>query len=290
MAYNEIDEALLAGSAYIDRCTVDTATAYHSHNFVEIAYVSDGSGTHIINGRSYHIQKGNITLINYDIPHKFEAADNPLIIYNCIFTPAYFDLVLAGSRNFFDVSNHFLLGNFYSNDFQSFIDVQADSGENAHIQNIFQRMLLEYESKQLGYKEIIRGYLIELLILIFRLQMHSRPDHSDKLLNAIDYINGHYTQEIRIGELAALSNASISSFCRKFKALTGTTVIHYIQELRMEEACRLLNSTDKNVTTIANDVGYSDIKHFYNVFRKITHRLPKDFRKCNDLIFDLSHP
>lgn len=278
METNRIIEALSKGSAYINRCVVDIATSYHSHNFVEIAYVADGEGTHNINGTQLPIKKGNITLINYDIPHKFIPSNGPLVIYNCIFTPAFFDEMLSGSRNFFDVSNHFLLGNFYTSDFASHINAMAGSSENAHILNIFERMLQEYERKQIGYKEIMRGYLIELLVIIFRLQMQTCENKSHKIMESLDYINTHFSQDIKLELLASMSNASVTNFCRLFKSLTGTTVTHYMQTLRIEEACRLLSSTDKNVIEIANDVGYSDTKHFYDVFKKITNKLPKEFR------------
>lgn len=278
METNRIIEALSKGSAYINRCVVDIATSYHSHNFVEIAYVADGEGTHNINGTQLPIKKGNITLINYDIPHKFITSNGPLVIYNCIFTPAFFDEMLSGSRNFFDVSNHFLLGNFYTSDFASHINAMAGSSENAHILNIFERMLQEYERKQIGYKEIMRGYLIELLVIIFRLQMQTCENKSHKIMESLDYINTHFSQDIKLELLASMSNASVTNFCRLFKSLTGTTVTHYIQTLRIKEACRLLSSTDKNVIEIANDVGYSDMKHFYDVFKKITNKLPKEFR------------
>lgn len=278
METNRIIEALSKGSAYINRCVVDIATSYHSHNFVEIAYVADGEGTHNINGTQLPIKKGNITLINYDIPHKFIPSNGPLVIYNCIFTPAFFDEMLSGSRNFFDVSNHFLLGNFYTSDFASHINAMAGSSENAHILNIFERMLQEYERKQIGYKEIMRGYLIELLVIIFRLQMQTCENKSHKIMESLDYINTHFSQDIKLELLASMSNASVTNFCRLFKSLTGTTVTHYMQTLRIEEACRLLSSTDKNVIEIANDVGYSDMKHFYDVFKKITNKLPKEFR------------
>jgi AraC-like DNA-binding protein len=186
--------------------------------------------------------------------------------------------MLSGSRNFFDVSNHFLLGNFYTSDFASHINAMAGSSENAHILNIFERMLQEYERKQIGYKEIMRGYLIELLVIIFRLQMQTCENKSHKIMEALDYINTHFSQDIKLELLASISNASVTNFCRLFKSLTGTTVTHYIQTLRIEEACRLLSSTDKNVIEIANDVGYSDMKHFYDVFKKITNKLPKEFR------------
>lgn len=278
METNRIIEALSKGSAYINRCVVDIATSYHSHNFVEIAYVADGEGTHNINGTQLPIKKGNITLINYDIPHKFIPSNGPLVIYNCIFTPAFFDEMLSGSRNFFDVSNHFLLGNFYTSDFASHINAMAGSSENAHILNIFERMLQEYERKQIGYKEIMRGYLIELLVIIFRLQMQTCENKSHKIMESLDYINTHFSQDIKLELLASMSNAIVTNFCRLFKSLTGTTVTHYMQTLRIEEACRLLSSTDKNVIEIANDVGYSDTKHFYDVFKKITNKLPKEFR------------
>ena len=278
MEHKTIIDILAKGSAYINRCVVNQPTSYHSHNFVEIAYVSEGEGTHNINGAELPIKKGNITLINYDVPHKFVPADDPLIVYNCIFTPALFDEMLSGSRNFFDINNHFLLGNFYTNDFTGYINAIAGSSENAHILNIFERMLQEYERKQIGYKEIIRGYLIELLVIIFRLQMQTGDQKSHKILDSLDYINAHYTQDLKLEQLAAISNTSITNFCRLFKSLTGTTVTHYIQTLRIEEACRLLSSTDKNVIEIASDVGYSDMKHFYDIFKKITHKLPKEFR------------
>ena len=278
MPHDEIIEALQTGAAFVNRCIVETQTGYHSHNFVEIAYVASGEGIHTINGKSFAVKKGNIALINYDVPHQFCATESSLVIYNCIFTPSYFDALLTGSRNFFDINNHFLFGNFNDTNAESDIDVIAGSNENAHILNIFERMLDEYENKQFGYKEIMRGYLIELLVMIFRLQMQTPNHKSHKILDALDYIHTHFTRDIPLETLATMSNASVTYFCRIFKCATGMTVTQYLQTLRIEEACRLLSATDKNVIEIANNVGYSDIKHFYNVFKRITHKIPKDFR------------
>ena len=274
----EIRNALLKGSAFINRCIVKDETDYHSHEFVEIAYVASGIGFHDINGTRFDVKKGDVTLINYDTSHKFAATEHELVIYNCIFAPSYFDAVFSDSRNFFDVSNHFLLGNFYEQDFESYIHVTADNNENAHILNIFERLLKEYENKQIGYKEIMRGYMIELLIIIFRLASRTKVNKSQELLDSLEYINSHFTFDIKLNDLATMVNTSTTHYCRLFKSLTGTTVTRYIQSLRIEEACHLLNSTDKNVVEIANSVGYSDIKHFYSVFKKITSKLPKDFR------------
>ena len=278
MSVPNIQDALSNGSAFINRCVVQKETGFHSHNFVEIAYVAEGAGLHTIENHTYKVEKGHITLINYDIPHEFIATSPGLIIYNCIFSPGYFDVLLSGSRNFFDVTNHFLLGNFYSQDFEKYITVHAGSNENNHILSIYERMLQEYKDKQIGYKEIMRGYLIELLVIIFRLQMKTGSEKNVRLLDVFDYINIHYKKDIKIEVLAAIAHSSTSHFCRIFKSVTHTTVTHYLQALRIEEACRLLRETDRNVIDIALEVGYSDIKHFYNVFKKITGKLPKEFR------------
>ena len=231
--------------------TPEMRTTYHIHSFVEIVYVAEGRGIHRIGDEVFHVEKGDLALINYDVPHQVSAAEGPLLVYNFLFTPDYLDASLTASRNFFDMSQHFLLGNFYQGGFERYIHVRADGGENVHIRNIYDRLLWEYEKKQIGHREIMRGYLIELLITIFRLSMQ---------------------------ELATMAEYSVSSFGRKFKAFTGMSVIRYIQTLRIEYACSLLSQTTKSVADIAAEIGYSDSKHFYTVFKKITGKLPRNFR------------
>lgn len=280
MITKEITQQVEREMLYINRIVVQPTdqTTYHSHSFVEIVYIAEGTGIHRIGNQVFHAKKGDIALINYDVPHQVSAIDETLIVYNFLFTPNYLDAALKNSRNFFDISQNFLLGNFYQSDFDRYIYVSVSGNENVHILNIYDRLLQEYERKQIGYREIMRGYLIELLITIFRLNMHERTGNSSKLLETLDYIGTHFTEDLSLDHLAAMSEYSISGFGRNFKALTGVTVTRYIQTFRIEHACKLLYETDKTVIEIANEVGYSDIKHFYSVFKKITGKLPKEFR------------
>ena len=278
MSQEPIGSALQSGSAYINRCTVDSNTTYHSHDFVEIAYVAEGTGDHVVNGVVYHISKGDIFLINYDIRHEFVVTDEPLVVYNCIFTPAYFNEALSESRNFFDVSDHFLFSNLYTNLPTEYIFVSAHGSENNHILNIYERMLHEFTEKQIGYRDIMRGYVIELLVIICRLKLNVGSDKTQKLLEILEHINSHYKENILIEELALINGYSVSHFRRLFKDLTGKTVSCYIQTLRVEEACKLLKNHALSVEQVAREVGYSDMKHFYAVFKRISGKRPKDFR------------
>ena len=273
-----VEDTLNSGSAFIGRHLVTTKTTYHSHNFVEIAYVAKGNGTHNINGVEHDVSEGDIFLINYDIKHEFITKNEPLLLYNCIFTPSYFDLALKESRNFFDITDHFLLNNLYANFPTDYIFTSAHGGENHHILNINERMFQEFTMKQLGYRDIIRGYIIEFLVIICRLKLNVASERTKKMLEIMEYINVHYKENIYIENLAAIAGFSTSHFRSIFKSLTGKPVSLYIQNLRVQEACKILKNKDINVEQVAMEVGYSDIKHFYSVFKKITGKRPKDFR------------
>ena len=275
---NTIETVLHSGSAFIGRHLVTDKTTYHSHNFVEIAYVAKGNGTHNINGKEYNVSEGDIFLINYDIKHEFIAKKEPLLLYNCIFTPSYFDLALNESRNFFDITEHFLLSNLYANFPTDYVFTSALGGENQHILNIYERLFYEFTTKKFGYRDIMRGYIIELLVNICRLILNVDSEKTQKMLRVIEHINVHYMEKICAEDLALMAGFSVSHFRRVFKSLTGKTLNLYVQTIRIQEACRLLKNKDINVEQIATAVGYSDMKHFYSVFKRITGKLPKDFR------------
>lgn len=278
MFQENIEKHLHSGSAYINRCVVRTPTTYHSHNFVEIAYVAEGNGIHNVNGIDYPTAKGDIFLINYDIPHEFIPKGEPLLIYNCIFTPSYFNAALSESRNFFDITDHFLLNNLYTNFPTDYIFTTAHGGENNHVLNIYERMLWEFTEKLVGYRDIMRGYVIELLVIICRLKLSVDSKRTQKMLEIFEHINVHYTETIKVEELAAVAGFSPSHFRRIFKSLTGKTLTLYVQILRIQEACKLLKNKENSIEQIAQAVGYSDIKHFYTVFKRITGKTPKAFR------------
>ena len=181
-------------------------------------------------------------------------------------------------RNFFDVSDHFLFSNLYTNLPREYIFASAHGSENNHILNIYERMLHEFNEKQIGYRDIMRGYVIELLVIICRLKLNVGSDKTQKLLEILEHINSHYKENILIEELALINGYSVSHFRRLFKDLTGKTVSCYIQTLRVEEACKLLKNHALSVEQVAREVGYSDMKHFYAVFKRISGKRPKDFR------------
>jgi len=266
----------------------------HVHDFIEISYVASGSGLHILGDKEYEVKKGDLFLINYNVPHEFRslkaASVSPLVVYNCVFKPDFIDVNLIDYKNFSDVIQYLSFRSIFSFESDDVNDVKILGGENSAIESIYRKLLEEFTNQDDGYIEMLRVYLMELLITIFRSLKKSYSSdysiltHHAKLIEqSIDYLKVNYTVSTKLADLAAQSFLSPTYFCKVFKDYTGTTVSEYVQKLRIEEACNLLKQTDDKIIVIAQNVGYKDIKHFNEVFKKLTGMTPSRFRRQHQL-------
>ena len=107
-----------------------------------------------------------------------------------------------------------------------------------------------------------------------RLQRVSYPVSSAK-----EFITQHLSEVLRLEDIALHVQLSASYLSMLFKKETGENVSDYIQYVRLEEAKRLLRTTNLYVNEIAQQVGYADPKHFSKLFRKQTGSRPQDYRR-----------
>ena len=82
-----------------------------------------------------------------------------------------------------------------------------------------------------------------------------------------------------IESLAQLSNASPSKFIRRFTEAMDIAPGQYILRTRTNAACRLLEDTDWNLATIAEQTGFYDLSHFTRIFKSIRGKTPGQYRK-----------
>lgn len=93
------------------------------------------------------------------------------------------------------------------------------------------------------------------------------------------YIDKNYANKINYNEMAQYFNLSLSTLFRKFKKSTGTSPVKYIEILRLEHACALLESTTLSVNEISNSIGISDIFYFSKLFKRKYNVSPTAYRK-----------
>lgn len=269
---------------YVNRAVEPEFCHVHSHNFIEIAYVSAGKGIHIIGDKEYTVTKGDLFIINYDVPHEFRSTpESKIVISNCIFRPQFIDKSLMRSRCFTDICHIFLFNSLFEGEFPG-NDIKLLGKDHSEIEDIYEKMYSEYTEKPYGYIEILRAYVVELLVKIFRLYRQNetperRVQNKAYFDDTIQFMKKHYNQDIKLEELAAMTFLSRNYFCAFFKECSGVTVSEYIQNLRIEEACKLLAQNNLRIIDIAEKVGYKDLKFFNKLFKKITGKTPREYKK-----------
>ncbi len=259
----------------------------HRHDFIELACVISGFGIHKVADREYETSKGDIFVVNCDVPHGFfhsHDARDPLIVYNCVFLPQFLDLSLFSASHFEEITSSFLFKSLAPDYFTPKPDLKLNGTRFFEISELFEKMHMEYRQTNNGYIDLIRAYLIEIIIKIFRyspesLKRDMTGKNSELIQKAMEYMKLNYRSEISLSDLALRSLISKNYFSKLFKEVTGTNVSDYIQYLRTEQACNLLRTTGRKVTDIAEQAGFTDMKFFYEVFKKITGKTPGEYRK-----------
>lgn len=97
----------------------------------------------------------------------------------------------------------------------------------------------------------------------------------------VDYIDANYNSDIDISKILSQVPLSRRSIETKFRKEMGTTIYQYILLNRVEHLANLLLTTDRPVSEIADEVGFSDSGNFSRVFRKVKGCSPQEFRQKN---------
>lgn len=104
------------------------------------------------------------------------------------------------------------------------------------------------------------------------------PAARDPIAGILDHLRATFAQRVSVPELAGMVGLSPSHFAVLFRRATGYGVLEYQARLRMAAARELLDTTDRTITSIANQVGYEDPLYFSRQFRKIHLVSPTEYR------------
>lgn len=107
---------------------------------------------------------------------------------------------------------------------------------------------------------------------------HNTNHPDETILQSQLWIQTNYDKQMSIKELASLFDMSERNFNRRFKAAAGKSPLAYLQETRFEIAKDLLQSTNLNISDIAFRVGYNDVSHFSQLFRRHLSMTPSQYR------------
>lgn len=253
----------------------------HMHDFLELAYIYEGKGTHIINTKKVYMQKGDLFFFNKNTAHCFEATSSDFQWISCLFLPEALHLSKIISAQ--DILNITPFANY--NKLRPLVsqDIILNDPQN-EFEKIFLDMLNEYTKQQPGYQNILQNMLNTLFIKIFR-TMYFQTTPSTEF--------NDFSKEIRTELLLHSTEEDVDQIILKiaqknltnprylpyiFKKQTKKTLTSFLQEQKIKKACTLLRETNKPVVIIMNEVGYFDSKFFYKLFSKFCGMTPAQYR------------
>lgn len=108
-----------------------------------------------------------------------------------------------------------------------------------------------------------------------RVELHT---DSRRVKRVQEYINEHYQEEFRLGDLAEMVGMAEVSFSRFFKLRTGKSLSEFVIDIRIGHATRLLVDSTMSVAEICYDCGFNNLSNFNRIFKKRKGSSPKEFR------------
>ena len=216
---------------------------FHYHDFCEITCIENGTGAYYVNGMKYEVSPGDIVIFNQEEPHGWEVHHETMEVLVLIFVPS----LLAEQTNYYAEEYFhpfFFLGSGFMN------RIGADDLRNRTIHELMEEIHKEAEEKKSGYECVIRSDILKVLILLIR-HFENRNSHYGEALTekkkkirrlseALDYINGHYTEQVTLEQVAAISFMSPTYFSSYFRKVTNRSFREYVTSLRLSRARELM--------------------------------------------------
>jgi AraC-like DNA-binding protein len=107
-------------------------------------------------------------------------------------------------------------------------------------------------------------------------------DLNRRLLRARDAMDRAYAEPLDVRAVAAVAHCSEAHFSRSFRAAFGETPHRYLQRRRVERSMFLLRETDRSITDICFDVGFTSLGTFSRTFHEIIGESPSSYRDGNE--------
>lgn len=248
----------------------------HRHIFFELVYVVHGSATHYLGNETMPLHAGDYFIIDTGSAHCYQDV-RAFEIINCLFLPEYIDRALADCPTLASLLSNQVLRFGVPMDIRMADRIFHDT--DGSLGRLFKTMEQEHTACRTGYMELLRCYLTQALVCIVRASEEAeqtRTAHAATVSTA-EYLRGHYAEPLSLDALSRLVGYTPQYLSSLFRRDTGMSIQTFLQRLRVEQACRLMEQKELRFADIAQAVGYSDVKHFSRVFHRCKGVSPREY-------------
>jgi AraC-like DNA-binding protein len=257
-------------------------TTWHLHPELELHFVIKGEGVRFIGDNISNFSAGEILLLGQNLPHTWRCREEYFHENGALQVEAivlHFLPTCLG-RDFLDLPEAYLIPKLL---------VKAKRG-----------MIVTGKSKQqlveLMYAAVNASNLDRIILLLSIIKILAESDdylpiasahafyqsndaETLRLNNVCAYTLANYKKNITLEEISAISNLSVTSFCRYFKQITKKTYNDFLVEIRVSHACRFLIEDRFPTEIVCFKCGFNNISNFYRHFKRITTMTPLEYKR-----------
>ncbi|WP_353778061.1 helix-turn-helix domain-containing protein [Winogradskyella sp. 3972H.M.0a.05] len=248
---------------------------FHLHEEIQLSYIHEGEGTLIVGDTVSDYKKGDIIAIGSNLPHVFKSdvtLETKSLMLTLFFTKDSFGEV------FFDLEELSETKHFFKNINSGFKVLS----HNQALKTVF--LSLRDSSKLERFTSLL--LILKSLAKAKKLQLSSYSYEKEytavegkRMQDVMDYTMKHSHESISLDVIANVANMTKNAFCKYFKKRTNKTYTQFLNELRIENACKLIsNNGELTLSEIAFQCGYFNISNFNRQFKAIKSMTPSEYR------------
>lgn len=250
---------------------------WHWHTEFEFVYVETGTVYFGISDKQFALSEGQGVFINSKILHRYFSQGNA-IVPNFVLMP-YF-IAAQDSLIYQKYVLPIMASPMDYQIFSQYIPWQAQA------LSLMREMMAAQENA--SDVELVNSYLIQKIWHI--LYQNTDVEHMGKKENysassqarlqlMMQYIHQKFAYNISLSDIADQAKVSKSTALNLFQRYLGISPVTYLVNYRLQEAAKLLASTEKKVTVISKDTGFDSVDYFCKAFKKYYKLTPTEYRK-----------
>ncbi|MFP5081345.1 AraC family transcriptional regulator [Pedobacter sp. JCM 36344] len=253
---------------------------YHFHPEYELTLILKGKGMRFVNHNMEDYVSGDLVLLGSNLPHCWKTDD---IIEGEINAHS---IVIQFSKDF--LGEHF----FFKPEFSSIQELLQRSGNgirfSEEIQHITKKRMIALVEEENNFKQLMSFLEIlhdlsttESFKLLSNDAINAQQSLADKQrINPVfTYIVENFKRSVSLNIAAEIANMTPNAFCRYFKKITRETFMETVISYRINYSVQQLVDTNQLVSQICFDSGFTDISHFYKLFKTKMKMSPLSYRK-----------
>lgn len=254
---------------------------WHWHEEVEFSLIRQGRLKVTLSGQQVLMEPGDGFFLNANVLHAMEPADpaEPVVWDSHMLHP----MLLGGfSKSVFDAK--YVAPVLWNKRF----DLIRFSGETRRQQAVLELLRQVSDVQEQEFREFRTRNLFSEIWLLLLQEMREleqqagilRPVNQERIRMMLEFIHTHYREKLTLEQIAAAAIVSKRECLRCFQSCIGKTPFAYLLDYRLQTAEQLLRTTDKSVTEIALDTGFSGSAYFTKLFRELRQMTPSQYRKA----------